>query len=402
MAQPLVPRLRPFLSKTILSPTLASNELVNAHACKDKLLHLGFGQSPFPVHPSLTRQTTHDPFRLNHYEHTSGASTLKEKIASFYESKHGLNMSEYDVIVCPGSKLGLFALQAAIEGSTLLPIPSWVSYEPQSTCFQLFINVLRIDPTQMQEAIDDAQKRGISPPTKLIINSPNNPTGLLLSNPEDVARFAKANNIIVISDEIYDGVTPNGQWRSFAPLAPENTVITTGLSKAFSLGGWRMGVLLVPKSMEGLAQALCVIASETWSSVASPMQDIACSAFSLKSFDLQQYLIDCANIHHAIGAWFSDILKVADIDCPRHQGAFYLYPCFDRYRSMLQDRGIYSVDDLASALETLSLRLALCDYDGASVMERYLQDGRRLTPDAIEKVAPRMAQAATALANFIA
>lgn len=63
-------------------------------------------------------------------------------------------------------------------------------------------------------------------------------------------------------------------------------------------------IILLEHFNIGLAQALCVIASETWSSVASPMQDIACSAFSLKSFDLQQYLIDCANIHHAIGAWY--------------------------------------------------------------------------------------------------
>ncbi|EGD73857.1 hypothetical protein PTSG_12337 [Salpingoeca rosetta] len=382
-AQALVPRLRPFLSRTILSPTLASNELVNAHPNKDKLLHLGFGQSPFPVHPSLTQAI--DAFQHNQYEHTSGTESLRKSIASFYERKHGLDLSNYDVIVTPGSKLGLFALQAAIEGPTLLPVPSWVSYEPQmhllglsAVKFKALLSDegMRLDPQAMAAAIEEHVAAGGAAPTKMIINSPNNPTGLVISNPHEIAQFAAENNIAVISDEIYDGVTPNGAWSTFGAryemmmkpsTRPTNTVSPTGLSKVFSLGGWRVGVLLVPKSMQGA---------------------------------------------------FSGVLRSAGIDCPRHQGSFYLYPNFDKFREALkQQRGIETSDDLARALvmdrnlvtlpatafgdnETLSLRLALCDYDGGKMLERYVRDGRQLSDAALEEVAPRIHAAAHALANF--
>eukprot|EP00055_Hartaetosiga_balthica_P003399 m.7609 g.7609 ORF g.7609 m.7609 type:complete len:438 (-) comp2871_c0_seq1:252-1565(-) len=409
--------IRNVFGKLILSPTLASNELVKSHPNPENIVHLGFGQSPFPVHESL--KSTKVGFGENHYENTSGSTNLTQAVRKFYEKQHNVDLSYHDIIMCPGSKLGLFALQLSIEGSTMLPIPSWVSYEPQMRMLgisaikfkaDLSDNGMRLDPVVMQAKFDEAIANGLPRPTKMIINSPNNPTGLIISNMEEVAKFVEDNNIVLISDEIYDGVTKDGKWSSFLPLATNNTIVTTGLSKAFSLGGWRIGALLVPKSMEGVADTLRVVASETWSSVPSPMQTASIQAYNTDNKELAQHIIDCSNIHHLIGTWFSNELVNYGINCPRYQGAFYLYPNFDKFRITLAREGVCTSDEFATYLakeygivalpatafgdnDTMSVRLALCDFNGEKMLKAYISNGRSLGVDDIKRLAPRLQKA---------
>eukprot|EP00049_Salpingoeca_infusionum_P011477 m.199414 g.199414 ORF g.199414 m.199414 type:complete len:431 (-) comp14942_c0_seq3:392-1684(-) len=413
-----VPELRTFLNRAVLSPTLASNELVANHPTPDKIIHFGFGQSPFPVHPSL--QTSDQHLKYNNYESTRGATALIDAVHAFMERKHGLDPDKYDVVVCPGSKLGLFALQIAIEGPTLIPVPSWVSYEPQ--CHLLDIPVVKFplqlsddgmyfDPVVMQKAVDSAPVK----PTKMIINSPNNPTGLLIQNPNDVARFCQDNDIVMISDEIYDGVTSDSAWTTQAPLAPQHTIITTGLSKSFSLGGWRIGTLHIPKSMTGLANAIQTIASETWSAVPSPMQRVAINAY-LPNPSLDAYVAECASIHHQVCTFLAKELRALGVSCPLHKGAFYIYPNFNSFRDALAQRGVQSSADLSTFLltnynivslpasafgdeENLCLRLAVTAYDGQHALDLLRLDPN--TPLDMTQAAPKVVKGAEYFGDFI-
>jgi aspartate/methionine/tyrosine aminotransferase len=115
-----------------LSPTLAANELAQMRRVKGlPVLHMGFGESPFPVPPRLEKALA-EAAGLKQYLPTAGLEALRTAAIAYYADKTGLDPAAFDVIIAPGSKLVLYGLQMAVEGDLLLPVPSWVSYEPQA------------------------------------------------------------------------------------------------------------------------------------------------------------------------------------------------------------------------------------------------------------------------------
>ena len=113
------------------SPTLAANQRAGElRAAGREVLHMGFGQAPFPVHPKLARALAEEA-TANRYDSIAGLAELRAEAGSYFAERSGLAADDYQVMVAPGSKLLLFALAMAIEGDTVLPMPSWVSYEPQ-------------------------------------------------------------------------------------------------------------------------------------------------------------------------------------------------------------------------------------------------------------------------------
>ena len=144
---------------------------------------------------------------------------------------------------------------------------------------------------------------------------------------------------MIISDEIYGLVSFDRQYRSISKYAPDNTLVTTGLSKHMSLGGWRMGLAIVPKTLKGLTPLIQSIASETWSCVPSPMQYAVLDAYK-RHEDVEQYIKDCAEIHGFINTYIAEGLRRIGITCALPQGAFYVYPDFDPYRETLLQKGV--------------------------------------------------------------
>ncbi|MEZ5919709.1 MAG: aminotransferase class I/II-fold pyridoxal phosphate-dependent enzyme, partial [Alphaproteobacteria bacterium] len=320
-----------------LSPTLAANEMVKARRnAGQAVLHMGFGESPFPVHPRLLKALQKESHQKD-YLPTIGLPDLREAVASYYERKTGLDTSQFDVIIAPGSKLILYALQMAIEGDLLMPVPSWVSYGPQARMLHRDIikvpTVLdeagfHIDPDKLRAVIHAARAEGKNP-SKLILNSPSNPTGLTI--PEDelqaIARVCREEDIFIISDEIYGFITFDGHYRSIAKYAPERTSVSSGLSKHLSLGGWRIGIGFIPKAVDGLHSLMSNIASETWSCVPSPIQRAVIEAYRGHE-DIEAHIRACTDIHGLMSTFIATGLRNLGIIAPPPQGAFYNYPDF--------------------------------------------------------------------------
>lgn len=418
-------RLRKNITTLPESATLAANEVAAARRADGKpLFHMGFGQAPFPAHPAVAdalARAAHE----NRYERVAGLERLCDAARAYFATKLDLEPSDYEVVVAPGSKLLLFALQMAIEGDTLLPTPSWVSYEPQASMLgdraiwvptELSESGYRIDPERLRSAIVEARAQGLNP-TKLILNSPNNPTGLELpaADHAELAELCAAEDIFVISDEIYGLVSFDGTHRSFARTLPEATAVTTGLSKHVSLGGWRVGFGLIPQRATGLYERLVAIASETWSAVSTPVQLAALVAVSGEA-EIEEHIELCTRIHAAVARDIAARIDGNDVVCHRPAGAFYLWPDFEPSREALAARGIHTSAELAAALltesstltlagssfgaspETLALRLSVCDYDGAQALLEF-----RATEDpaeAVETVAPRLVSGARAIRRF--
>ncbi len=412
--------LKPNLNLTppvVLSPTLAADADVKRLRDAGKAVyHMGFGQAPFPA-PARLIEAVQDHAHEKAYLPVAGLPELRSQVAQHQQRLLGTPAEDMDVLVAPGSKLIIYAVQMAVAGDLLLPTPSWVSYAPQATMLgqqvvpvstQLSNAGIELPADQLDDAIVHARAAGKNP-TKLLINYPSNPTGLTIptDNLKAIAEVCIKHNICIISDEIYGRLTFDGDYRSISEFAPHHTVVTTGLSKHLSLGGWRLGVGTVPKAMTGLFDALSGIASETWSCVAAPIQIAAIDAYAGHD-DIERTVSDSATIHKAVTRYLADELNALGIQCFTPQGGFYVWPDFrplvdtlgektpntsaELTKQLVNEVGIVALPGTAfgEAPDVLKLRLSVCDYDGAEALEYLRALDRPLEPSDIQRFAPRV------------
>jgi aspartate/methionine/tyrosine aminotransferase len=340
------------------SPTLTINDRIKEMmAAGREVFHMGFGESRFPVHPQLA-QALRDNVSKRSYLPSLGILPLRQAIADFYAERLNLDVAAEQVIIGPGSKSLLYAVMLALDGDVILPTPAWVSYSSQAKLSSRPILEVPMDPDadyrldveRLRTAVHEAASQWRHPDL-LLVNTPHNPTGTLLSAEvtEELARFAREHALMILSDEIYSLVThDSNQHVSPARAYPEGTVIFGGLSKHMSLGGWRFGMAILPPGPAGqaLARAVQAIAGCTWSCVAAPVQYAALVAYS-NSPEVNNYVQACARMHAIRTHYLYDALVEFGINCPRPSGAFYLYPSFARWREPLALRNVRTCQDLA-------------------------------------------------------
>ena len=343
------------------SATLAMNEAVALRRSQGReTIHLGFGEATFPLHPllqdALTRAAQHTS-----YAPVAGLPALRQAIAGYLARTRGLACSPDQVVVGPGSKPLLYALLHILQGDLLLAVPSWVSYAPQARMAgKRVIGVKtdpgdhhRLTPQALSEAVAQTGKEGADPRI-LLVNTPSNPTGSMFdhSDAEAIALWARDAGMTVISDEIYAELAHG--WRehvSPARFYPQGCIVTGGLSKAFSAGGWRLGYAALPAGEGGAraSTALRAFASEVWSAAATPIEEAAIIAFS-PSAEMESYVRRSARVHgHATRRLYETLVGLG-VPCPRPAGAFYLYPDFAPWRPALMQRGISTSQELARYL----------------------------------------------------
>lgn len=343
------------------SPTLAINEAVARRRAEGKeTLHLGFGEAMFPLHPAL-RQALAEAIESTSYAPVAGVLKLRQAIAGYIERTRGVSCTAEQVVVGPGSKPLIYALFQVLDGDVLVPRPSWVSYGPQVKLAGRRVVPVATDPADhhrltteaLTEAVSAARSMGANPRI-LIVNSPSNPTGAMFAE-EDVAvlgAWARAQGITVISDEIYAELE-HGWRRHISPACfyPEGSIITGGLSKAFSAGGWRLGYAVLPAGERAaqLGMTLRALASEIWSAAATPVEDAAIAAF-IPNSDLDVYIRRSARIHGYITHELYQALIELGVTCPKPAGGFYLYPDFARWRGTLARMNITTSQQLAQYL----------------------------------------------------
>lgn len=388
-------QLHPLRNELVSSPTLAMNEAVARRRMEGReTIHLGFGEAMFPLHPAL-RQALAKTLERTGYAPVAGVLRLRQAIASYIQRTRSVECSTEQVVVGPGSKPLIYALLQVLDGDVLVPRPSWVSYAPQAQLAGRRAIAVATDPADHQrltpaaltDAVVSARTAGANPRI-LVVNSPGNPTGGMFA-PEAVAAmtaWARATGVTIVSDEIYAELAHG--WRphySPARLYPEGCILTGGLSKAFSAGGWRLGYAILPAGERGsrLGKALQALASEIWSAAATPIEEAAIVAFTPDS-DLESYIRRAAHLHGHVTHALYRSLRALGIACPLPAGAFYLYPDFAAWRTPLARLGVTTSPQLAQYMldtwdiatlpgtafgekpETLRLRLATSMLYGPS------------------------------------
>ncbi|MFG1697591.1 pyridoxal phosphate-dependent aminotransferase [Nonomuraea sp. NPDC049309] len=317
-----------------LSATLAANEdIERRRRAGERVLHLAFGEAGLPVHPAL-RDKLAAASERNGYGPVAGASELRAAAAGYW-TRRGLTTDSDQVVCGPGSKSLLYGLLLAIGGDIVLPVPSWVSYAAQADLVGSRPILVPAppgeggvpDPDVVAAEVRSARSRGRTV-SSVLVTLPDNPTGRL-ATPETVARLAQVArelDLTIISDEIYRDLVhePGLTYTSPAELAPERTIITTGLSKSLALGGWRIGVARLPENGT-LRRNLLAVASEIWSAPAAPVQEAATYAFSDPP-ELTDRIERSRRLHGALARAVHERFAEIGAVAPVPQGGFYLYP----------------------------------------------------------------------------
>ena len=343
------------------SPTLLINEKVKAMwQDGEDILHVAFGESRFPIHPDLSK-ALNDGMSNRSYLSSLGTDSLRTKIAEYYTKQLNIDISYDQVIVGVGSKSLLYSIIQAIDGDILLPRPSWVSYSSIATMCNRSIkrfdlnknNGYKLNIDSLKDAYSSAKNSGVNP-SMLVLNSPNNPVGNSFekSDIQSVGNWAQENNITILSDEIY-GLITFKENKHHTPLTyyPDKTIVFSGLSKHLSLGGWRLGISILPRNSFGqqLISKFESISGNIWSCVPSPFQVVGETAFSANE-SIADYINVCTNIHRVRTLFIYEQFQDLGIDCPRPTGGFYIYASFKKWSDQLSKIDIISCTSLSEYL----------------------------------------------------
>lgn len=353
-----------------ISPNLAlDQEVARLRARGERVVHLGFGEARLPLPAGLLR-ALHDGAEHTGYGPVAGRPEVLAAVAG-YHTRRRLPTEADQIVVAPGSKPLLMALVAAVEGDVLLPRPAWVTYGPQARLLGRTawgVDIPRRcgglpDPAALAGTVRRVRERDRRPGL-LVLTLPDNPTGTL-APPElirAVCEIARAEDLTVVSDEIYRDLLhdPGAAFLSPAEVAPERTVVTTGLSKTHALGGWRVGSARFPAGERGaeLRARVLATASEVWSSLAGPLQSVARYAYD-EPPELTAHVARGARLHGAVARAVHRTMADAGADCRAPDGGFYVYPDFGPARAGLAAHG---------ALDSASLERVLLERAGVAVL----------------------------------
>ena len=337
------------------SATLAINEKSNQLRQQGRrVFKLGLGQSPFPVPLPVVEALKANAFQKD-YLPVKGLAELRNAVADYHRRMHQIPRTGDDVLVGPGSKELMFLLQLVYYGDLLVPTPSWVSYAPQADIIGRRVNWVptraengwRLTPDELDRICWPDPDR----PRILVLNYPNNPTGLTYAEDElrALAQVATKYKAILLSDEIYGELHHRGEHVSIASYYPEGTIISGGLSKWCGAGGWRLGTFTFPRGLRWLLDAMAVVASETFTSTSTPIQYAAVCAFQGGS-EIEYYLHHARRILSSLGNLAARKLREAGVDVHAPEGAFYLFPDFHPFADALRARGINTGEQFCDRL----------------------------------------------------
>jgi aspartate aminotransferase len=385
------------------SSTLLINETSRRLEAQGKKIYkFGFGQSPFNVPENIVKELK-DNAHQNKYLPMQGLSELRNAVAKYSSKKKNYDYKSDNVIIGPGSKELMFLLHVIFDGEIILPAPSWVSYAPQAILGRNKIQILQTKrennwfPTasEIEEIILKDRKKNYL----LFLNSPNNPSGQICDNLEEIASIAKKYNLIILSDEIYSELCFEGDYQSISNFCPEKTIISTGLSKWCGAGGWRLGYFLVPDSLIEIKNMINVLASETFSAVSAPIQYAAIKAYEN---DHSNYINKSRKILSVVGNYVYENLKSNKVLINKPQGGFYLMPEFLNKRfnsssemcdSILNDTGVALLpgSDFGFDQKQMIARLSFTDFNGQKFMDG-IKDNEKIDYDKINEFAPKVVE----------
>ena len=297
-----------------------------------EVIHLEIGEPDFDT-PANIVEAAIKALRdgHTHYTPSAGIPSFREAIAAEVAESRDIEVHPDQVVVVPGGKPIMFFVILALceEGDEVIyPNPGFPIYESMID----FVGATPVPiPLRMEKAFsfDVDEFRGlVSDRTKLIVlNSPQNPTGGVLSHADlaAVAEVALEKDIMVLSDEIYSRILYEGQFASIAsiPGMAERTIILDGFSKTYAMTGWRLGYGVMPR---GLSPHITRLMTNSNSCTAAFTQMAGIEGLTGPQGEAYQMVEAFRQRRDVIVDGLND---VPGFKCLRPKGAFYVFPSIE-------------------------------------------------------------------------
>jgi aspartate aminotransferase len=387
------------------SPTLA----VSAKAAKLKaegkdVIAMGAGEPDFDT-PQFIKDAAIAAMNkgLTKYTAAGGTPSLKKAIVAKFRKENGLDYTEKQILVSCGGKQTSFNLCMALLNpgdEAIIPAPYWVSYPDMAMMADgkpVFVSTgieqgFKMTPQQLENAI--------TPKTRLIwINSPSNPTGAVYSAAELKALgevLVKHPRIVIATDDMYEHILLDGsKFVNILNACPElypRTVTMNGVSKAYSMTGWRIGYCGGPQE---LIEAMENVQSHSTSNPASISQYAAEAALTG-----DQSCIDpmVAAFKERAVVVTEGLNRIPGVKCLMPSGAFYAFPdCREAIKNLHASGRIAAPTDLALCDYLLAQPKAVAAVPGSAFgAEGYLRISFATSMDNIQKAVERMGEAISA------
>ncbi|MDO8426641.1 MAG: pyridoxal phosphate-dependent aminotransferase [Deltaproteobacteria bacterium] len=320
------------------------------------IIGFGAGEPDFDT-PSNIKEAAIKAINTGQTKYTpvGGINELKDAIINKFKKDNNLAYSRDEIIVSCGGKHSIFNLFQAILNpgdEVIIPAPYWVSYPVIVALGGGTPKIVRTSESEGFKMSVEAFKAGISPEAKaVVINSPSNPTGAAYTTDElrAIAEAALKNDLLIVSDEIYEKLAYDGfKTASIASISDEvkrSTVVLNGVSKAYSMTGWRIGYAAGPKE---IIKAMTNIQSQSTSNPTSISQWAAVEALNGSQESISKMLKEFEKRRNAI---VEGLNAIKNVSCIRPQGAFYVFANVSKsYGKKFKDRVIKGSVDMANYL----------------------------------------------------
>lgn len=294
-----------------------------------EIIHLEIGEPDFDT-PRNIIDSAIDALNKGwtHYGPSAGLPDLRETIAREVARTRGIKVEPSQVVVTPGGKpIMFFTILALVnEGEEVIyPNPGFPIYES-------IINFIGAKPVpiklreenQFRLDVEELASLVTARTKMIIINSPQNPTGSVLTNDdlEAIAEIAVKNGIIILSDEIYSRIIYGGKHHSIYAFdgMPERTIILDGYSKTYAMTGWRLGYGVMPSD---LADQVAKLQTNCNSCTASFSQQAGIAALKGPQNEVERMVREFKERRDAV---VKGLNKIRGITCLAPDGAFYAFP----------------------------------------------------------------------------
>jgi len=294
------------------------------------IIHLEIGEPDFDTpQPVVEAGVEYLRKGATHYSPTPGIWELRASIARYLNSRHAANINPKNVLVTPGAKMMIFSIiQAVVDpgDEVIYPDPGYPAYEAAIRMAGATPVAVKLEESKEFRFDLDELARRITPRTKMIaINSPQNPTGGVLTLPDlhKIAELARRHDLLILSDEIYSDIYYAERPASIldVPDVLDRVCVVNGFSKIYAMTGWRLGYGIVP---EDTRPAIELFINNTVSSTATFTQRAAIKAFTPESQRTAANMVQ--EFHRRRDVFVDGLNNIPGIHCLKPLGAFYLFP----------------------------------------------------------------------------
>nr|WP_288931129.1 pyridoxal phosphate-dependent aminotransferase [uncultured Streptococcus sp.] len=352
------------------SVTLAAAARAKALKAEGRdILSLTLGEPDFPTPKNIQQaaMAAIEDGRASFYTVTSGLPELKAAVVDYFAKYYGYEIQPNQVTVATGAKFTLYTFFMSMidpEDEVIIPTPYWVSYADQILMAEgkpVFAqateeNNFKVTVAQLEAVRTEKTK-------VLVLNSPSNPTGMIYTAEELLAigNWAVEHDILILADDIYGRLVYNGN--KFTPISSlseeirKQTVVINGVSKSYSMTGWRLGYAVGEPE---IISAMSKVAGQTTSNPTAVAQYAAIEALTGSQDTVENMRLA---FEERLNTIYPLLAQVPGFKVVKPQGAFYLFP---NVKKAMEMKGYTDVTAFTTAiLEEVGVALVTGDGFGA-------------------------------------